>query len=50
MDANFFLSLRLDMIAQFYELGSAPFRSTMQQIEDGVPFYLLRLFMLTSQS
>jgi hypothetical protein len=39
MDANFFLSLRLDMIAQFYELGSAPFRSTMQQIEDGVPPY-----------
>ena len=40
MDANYFLGLRLDMIAHFYEVGSAPFRSSMQQIEDGVPPYV----------
>lgn len=39
MDANFFLSLRLDMIASFYKQGSAPFLSTMEAIEAGRPPY-----------
>lgn len=39
MDANLFLSLRLDMIESFYKRGSAPFRSIMDDIEAERPPY-----------
>ncbi|HGW5375677.1 TPA: hypothetical protein ACNIJL_004707 [Pseudomonas aeruginosa] len=35
MDANFFLTSRLDMIAQFYKVAADPFRLIKQQIEAG---------------
>lgn len=39
MNANYFLDLRLDMIANFYTQGSLPFRTTMADIEAGRPPY-----------
>ncbi|WP_304350856.1 hypothetical protein [Comamonas testosteroni] len=39
MDANHFLNLRLDMIANFYQLGSAPFRAITAAIEAKTPPY-----------
>ncbi|MBG4736766.1 hypothetical protein ACPTHL_18260 [Pseudomonas aeruginosa] len=35
MDANYFLTSRLDMIAQFYKVAAAPFFLIKKQIEDG---------------
>jgi hypothetical protein len=39
MDANHFLNLRLDMISNFYQQGSAPFRSVIEAIETKAPPY-----------